>query len=100
MGLSLARLSVFFCFQAEDGIRDWSVTGVQTCALPIWQRWVEQADNGGSSIAHLLLHVARHQDLAVSTAIRNHPPLFAAHRAALGLDDARQIGRASCRERV
>src|SRR5262249_60130413 len=21
---------------AEDGIRDWSVTGVQTCALPIW----------------------------------------------------------------
>src|SRR5262249_57974198 len=23
-------------FQAEDGIRDWSVTGVQTCALPIW----------------------------------------------------------------
>src|ERR1019366_9638939 len=23
--------------QAEDGIREWSVTGVQTCALPIWQ---------------------------------------------------------------
>src|SRR5262249_59051445 len=22
---------------AEDGIRDWSVTGVQTCALPIWR---------------------------------------------------------------
>src|SRR5262249_56737864 len=28
-------LSVVF-FQAEDGIRDWSVTGVQTCALPIF----------------------------------------------------------------
>src|SRR5437016_2974921 len=28
-------LSFFFFFQAEDGIRDWSVTGVQTCALPI-----------------------------------------------------------------
>src|SRR5438093_10589683 len=28
---------VFF-FQAEDGIRDWSVTGVQTCALPICDR--------------------------------------------------------------
>src|SRR2546422_8492902 len=28
------RLSVFF-FQAEDGIRDVAVTGVQTCALPI-----------------------------------------------------------------
>src|SRR5215213_7110965 len=27
----------FFFFQAEDGIRDWSVTGVQTCALPIYQ---------------------------------------------------------------
>src|SRR5258706_14353881 len=27
--------SCFFVFQAEDGIRDWSVTGVQTCALPI-----------------------------------------------------------------
>src|SRR5262249_47824825 len=26
------------CFQAEDGIRDWSVTGVQTCALPICRR--------------------------------------------------------------
>src|SRR5690606_40644079 len=24
-----------FCFQAEDGIRDFHVTGVQTCALPI-----------------------------------------------------------------
>src|SRR5215213_312353 len=27
--------SIYFFFQAEDGIRDWSVTGVQTCALPI-----------------------------------------------------------------
>src|SRR6266568_6808129 len=26
----------FFFFQAEDGIRDGTVTGVQTCALPIW----------------------------------------------------------------
>src|SRR2546426_5614267 len=25
----------FFFFQAEDGIRDYKVTGVQTCALPI-----------------------------------------------------------------
>src|SRR2546429_8952671 len=30
----------FFCFffQAEDGIRDVAVTGVQTCALPIFRR--------------------------------------------------------------
>src|SRR5256885_8391167 len=27
----------FFFFQAEDGIRDYKVTGVQTCALPISQ---------------------------------------------------------------
>src|SRR2546422_10828538 len=27
---------VFFFFQAEDGIRDVAVTGVQTCALPIF----------------------------------------------------------------
>src|SRR3989454_4193547 len=27
--------AVFFFFQAEDGIRDYKVTGVQTCALPI-----------------------------------------------------------------
>src|SRR5947209_15947095 len=30
------RLYVYFFFQAEDGIRDIGVTGVQTCALPIW----------------------------------------------------------------
>src|SRR3712207_7586753 len=29
-------ISVFFFFQAEDGIRDIGVTGVQTCALPIF----------------------------------------------------------------
>src|SRR5258706_1014028 len=28
-------MGCIFFFQAEDGIRDWSVTGVQTCALPI-----------------------------------------------------------------
>src|SRR3989449_6758456 len=28
-------MGVFFFFQAEDGIRDVAVTGVQTCALPI-----------------------------------------------------------------
>ena len=51
-------------------------------------RWYEQADGGGSTIAGLLLHVARHQDLAVNVAIRNHAPLFAEYAAALGLADA------------
>src|SRR2546426_4462853 len=31
-------LLCFFFFQAEDGIRDYKVTGVQTCALPIFPR--------------------------------------------------------------
>src|SRR5437762_5294962 len=31
-----------FFFQAEDGIRDTSVTGVQTCALPIWRVHVRE----------------------------------------------------------
>src|SRR5207253_3796863 len=30
--------AIFFFFQAEDGIRDGHVTGVQTCALPIFRR--------------------------------------------------------------
>src|SRR2546430_4879322 len=36
---------VFFFFQAEDGIRDLTVTGVQTCALPIL------IDTGGVDVA-------------------------------------------------
>src|SRR5438270_1271592 len=31
--------SCSFFFQAEDGIRDLTVTGVQTCALPISHKW-------------------------------------------------------------
>src|SRR5262249_58549160 len=31
--------------QAEDGIRDWSVTGVQTCALPIWACDIDMTGN-------------------------------------------------------
>ena len=36
MANSIRDVVVFFFFQAEDGIRDRNVTGVQTCALPIW----------------------------------------------------------------
>src|SRR5207253_8566177 len=53
-GGSLSRLSgcvpfcfvYFFFFQAEDGIRDGHVTGVQTCALPI-SVFRPRARNGG-----------------------------------------------------
>src|SRR5258708_26251461 len=34
-------MSCFFFFQAEDGIRDDLVTGVQTCALPIFLEMTE-----------------------------------------------------------
>src|SRR5690606_40549403 len=33
----LCIIIFFFFFQAEDGIRDFHVTGVQTCALPIYR---------------------------------------------------------------
>src|SRR5207248_6955455 len=32
----------FFFFQAEDGIRDRTVTGVQTCALPIFRMYLRR----------------------------------------------------------
>src|SRR6266496_5262606 len=38
---------IFFFFQAEDGIRDLYVTGVQTCALPIWR-----PGRAGTAAAH------------------------------------------------
>src|SRR5256886_7160952 len=39
----------FFFFQAEDGIRDLTVTGVQTCALPISQLYPQTARRGESA---------------------------------------------------
>src|SRR5436305_549885 len=39
---------IFFFFQAEDGIRDADVTGVQTCALPISR--IEIADLGNADL--------------------------------------------------
>src|SRR5437764_3074630 len=47
----LKTKGIFICcfFQAEDGIRATSVTGVQTCALPIcrqdWGRWIDRKRN-------------------------------------------------------
>src|SRR2546427_10567558 len=44
----------FFFFQAEDGIRDLTVTGVQTCALPIFQKYgIRDPRGGGRSSARL-----------------------------------------------
>src|SRR5690606_40661137 len=42
---------IFFFFQAEDGIRDFHVTGVQTCALPIYIRACNMNIFSGSTSA-------------------------------------------------
>src|SRR5438093_672288 len=54
-------LHLFFFLQAEDGIRDWSVTGVQTCALPILVHLCEAVFNQFTSVTinfNLLPNVA------------------------------------------
>src|SRR5438094_4229028 len=74
----------FFFFQAEDGIRDRTVTGVQTCALPIYP-----PPPAGPS-----LHVVHLAQLGA------HQPLDQLHvRVVAGLEPNGQIGRASCREK-
>src|SRR2546430_9262680 len=45
-GLRLGAVVFVFFFQAEDGIRDLTVTGVQTCALPICA-WVQARSSSG-----------------------------------------------------
>src|SRR5260221_10739767 len=72
----------FFFFQAEDGIRDHCVTGVQTCALPI-------CGGGGR-------RGSRRRHSAKRTA-RGHAQVLPRSRRSLGRQ--RKIGRASCRER-
>src|ERR1022692_5113080 len=43
---SLRKIAFSFFFQAEDGIRDYKVTGVQTCALPIFT--IDQTGQSGA----------------------------------------------------
>src|SRR5438034_2458338 len=49
-----------FFFQAEDGIRDHCVTGVQTCALPIYRRAAPREADGGAGAR--LGAVLRHRE--------------------------------------
>src|SRR3712207_7749678 len=44
---------VFFFFQAEDGIRDIGVTGVQTCALPIFALYGKSYESAAAEAAAL-----------------------------------------------
>src|SRR5256886_10280796 len=91
-------LVVVFFFQAEDGIRDLTVTGVQTCALPILQRvWSASVDDKkavalrlglGLSVAGNRVYAAGHRGDIVAIDVSSGRILW------------RKIGRASCRERV
>src|SRR5688572_31336510 len=61
----LLKISIlFFFFQAEDGIRDLTVTGVQTCALPIsaFTDDLEHADIAGPR--HVCATAKLHGELA------------------------------------
>src|SRR5204863_6663227 len=84
-----------FFFQAEDGIRDLYVTGVQTCALPIYRyaaprrRLVERARRDDDEAQRI-------GDQVDQRVIGEQARIFGEDRARLGI----QIGRASCRERV
>src|SRR3712207_8506942 len=87
-------------FQAEDGIRDIGVTGVQTCALPIWTVPIGLGGNAGAIVS-----VGEAVTRAMGGAWR--PPSrdgqFVRPRTrtcASRTSRAAKIGRASCRERV
>src|SRR5205823_7422487 len=85
--LACCACAYFFFFQAEDGIRDKLVTGVQTCALPI----LKAIGRYACWCACRLLSPSRR--LAEG-------PGRVPGRAVRVLMPWRQIGRASCRERV
>src|SRR5437879_9942513 len=87
-GESVGYLSSYFFFQAEDGIRDTSVTGVQTCALPIF---VTFFCSGGGIMAIAVGQPA--PDFTLKDQNQKDVKL-SQYRG------KNEIGRASCRERV
>src|SRR5256885_4007966 len=90
---------IFFFFQAEDGIRDYKVTGVQTCALPIYIR-------PDLVLADVFMPVRNGYEVCQyvkSDPSLAHIPVILLVGAFDPLDEQeaqREIGRASCRERV
>src|SRR5699024_11242586 len=93
--------SLFF-FQAEDGIRDRNVTGVQTCALPICKALIstDLPSKELGQFADLALK-SRHTKIAtlslVPPDVNVADPDFDQIRKTIS---RAKIGRASCRERV
>src|SRR5262249_59382444 len=86
-----SSVAACFFFQAEDGIRDWSVTGVQTCALPISQRGLRRPRAFGLGRFR--------QGQAPRYRARSRSREGRARLALCHPRRAREIGRASCRER-
>src|SRR2546430_3381173 len=89
---------LFFFFQAEDGIRDLTVTGVQTCALPISRFAVRRtlpsrtAPTPSSCASARSLPPERSRYDATEPRLTTLRSLIRARLV--------KIGRASCRERV
>src|SRR5256885_5942192 len=91
------RSSFFFFFQAEDGIRDYKVTGVQTCALPIWDLVLKKA--GAESNASTNSDRTTYYEVFSKEDLEAVMKLEADRFQHLLYPEA-EIGRASCRERV
>src|SRR5690606_40951140 len=89
-------LVYLFLFQAEDGIRDFHVTGVQTCALPICHR-----GGGGSAARDAPLATARRRrvGLARAGADVGGDATGAPRCGDLAPGAPEKIGRAACKER-
>src|SRR5256885_9546197 len=87
----------FFFFQAEDGIRDYKVTGVQTCALPIS---LLPRRSGGSRYRLWSCVVLRAEQRSCERSACRFDSFRAAHAASAFGPHRDEIGRASCRERV
>src|SRR5699024_11758305 len=87
-----------FFFQAEDGIRDRNVTGVQTCALPISAMdGILAAFFSGSAASALISGIFA----LVQARLRRGKQHSDTEQALVdGMKFILQIGRASCRERV
>src|SRR2546429_5908881 len=97
-GLRYTRLAIVFFFQAEDGIRDVAVTGVQTCALPISFIGIAyDILHGIGLLPHQIPLHARRKAGAAHSAKFGGFELCEDVVPCAGLDE---IGRASCRERV
>src|SRR5256886_11894661 len=89
-----------FFFQAEDGIRDLTVTGVQTCALPISRSlgWRRPRNPNATEITRAKITKAcRWLSFTAISAISANAAETADVEDVMLCD---QIGRASCRERV